>query len=110
MTPDVTAPLEALRRAIRDGRPADLPQLAAALSALTTEATLAAAGRASQRDGASPLPDENLSTQEAARRLGVSGHWLYRNAKRLPFAVRIGRRLLFSARGLERWNQQRQGR
>ena len=52
--------------------------------------------------------DENLSIDEAARRLGVSKDFLYRT--KLPFKVRIGRRVLFSARGLERWNQARQGR
>jgi excisionase family DNA binding protein len=54
--------------------------------------------------------DENLSIEEAARRLGVSRDYVYRHAHKLPFTVRIGRRLLFSARGLERWNRQRQGR
>lgn len=48
--------------------------------------------------------DENLSVDQAAQRLGVSPDWLYRNHKRLPFTRRIGRRLLFSSRGLERWN------
>ncbi len=52
-------------------------------------------------------PDDNLSAADAARRLGMSRDWLYRNARRLPFAGRIGRRVVFSARGLERWNQQR---
>ena len=54
--------------------------------------------------------DENLSVAAAALRLGVSRDWLYRNAKKLPFTVRIGRKLLFDARGLERWNRQRTGR
>lgn len=50
--------------------------------------------------------DENLCVEEASRRLGVSPDWLYRHHRRLPFTRRIGRRLLFSARGLERWNAQ----
>jgi excisionase family DNA binding protein len=53
--------------------------------------------------------DENLSAEEAARRLGLSKDWLYRHADSLP-SVRIGRRVLFSASGLERWNRQRMGR
>jgi len=50
-------------------------------------------------------PDRNVSAAEAARRLGMSRDWLYRNAAKLPFTVKIGRRVLFSARGLERWNR-----
>jgi len=51
--------------------------------------------------------DVNLDAAEAARRLGLSRDYLYRNAKKLPFTVRIGARVLFSAKGLERWNRQR---
>ena len=39
-------------------------------------------------------PNENLPVKEAARRLGVSPAWIYRHARKLPFTVRIGRRLL----------------
>ena len=53
-------------------------------------------------------PDQNLSVKEAARRLGVSSAYLYKNARQLPFAIRIGRRLLFSAQGLDRWIRNRQ--
>lgn len=47
-----------------------------------------------ESDGA----DELLNAQEAARRLGVSKDFLYRT--QLPFKVRIGRRLRFSAKGI----------
>jgi predicted DNA-binding transcriptional regulator AlpA len=53
------------------------------------------------------VQDCNLGAEEAARRLGMSRDWLYKNASHLPFAVRIGRRVLFSAQGLERWNRSR---
>jgi len=55
--------------------------------------------------------DRNLSADEAARRLNLSRCTLYRMAQRkeLPFAVRVGRRLTFSAKGLEKWNRQRMG-
>lgn len=53
--------------------------------------------------GSSEEAERNLSAGEAAGRLGMSRDWLYKNASRLPFSVRIGRRVLFSARGLERW-------
>ncbi len=47
----------------------------------------------------------NLDVAEAAKRLGISRDWLYKHASRLPFAVRIGRRLVFDSLALERWNR-----
>jgi predicted DNA-binding transcriptional regulator AlpA len=53
-----------------------------------------------------PDPEvRNLDVAEAAKRLGISQDWLYKNASRLPFAVRIGRRLVFDSLALERWNR-----
>jgi len=49
----------------------------------------------------------NLAADEAAKRLGMSRDWLYKNASRLPFAIRIGRRVVFDATALERWNRSR---
>jgi predicted DNA-binding transcriptional regulator AlpA len=48
-------------------------------------------------------PDVNVPVEEAARRLGISRSYIYKNARSLPFTTRIGRRLVCSARGLERW-------
>ncbi len=67
------------------------------------------AGETRATDG-SEVPTEgngNLSASEAARRLGVSKDVLYKRARdrRLPFAMHIGRRVLFDARGLERWRR-----
>jgi hypothetical protein len=91
---------EAIREASPEARPGLVVQLAARVVAVAagmgTPATLIALG-----------PDENLGADEAARRLGVSVDWLYKS--KLPFKVKIGRRVLFSARGLERWNRQRTG-
>ena len=50
-------------------------------------------------------PDELLSVQEAARRLGVSRDFLYRHHRRLPFSRRMGRNLLFSAQGIQKYIQ-----
>jgi hypothetical protein len=47
--------------------------------------------------------DTNLSAAEAARRLGLSKDYSYRN--RVPFKVTIRRRVLFSAKGLAGWNR-----
>jgi excisionase family DNA binding protein len=60
-----------------------------------------------QRPESPGIEDRNLSVREAATRLGLSTDYLYRN--KLPFTVRIGTRVLFSERGLERWNAQRKG-
>jgi hypothetical protein len=54
-------------------------------------------------------PDVNVPAKEAARRLGVSVDWLYRQQK-LPFRVKVGRRVVFSAKGLERWSLARAGK
>jgi excisionase family DNA binding protein len=46
-------------------------------------------------------PDELLTVDVAARRLGLSEDWLYRHARKLPFTVHVGRQVRFSARRLE---------
>src|SRR5687768_14957748 len=99
-----------LDRLIGAAAPEESPALALALTArLGALAAGMVTAPPAARNG-DHTADENLSAEEAARRLGVSKDWLYRQAGSLPFAVRIGRRLVFSARGLERWNQQRMGR
>ena len=55
---------------------------------------------------AAPAPvqhhcDRLLDANEAAKRLGVSKVFVYKNAGKYPFVVREGRRLLFSEKGLE---------
>ena len=99
--------LTELDRCIAVAAVENLPALLASLSAML--AVVASRMLSSPSGPESPARecDENLSAQEAARRLGVSKDYLYRHARRLPFARRIGRRLLFSAKGLERWNRQR---
>lgn len=54
-------------------------------------------------------PDVSVSVDEAARRLAISPSYVYKNAARLPFVVRIGRRLTCSAVALERWRKARMG-
>ncbi len=57
------------------------------------------------------LAEERLLTvEEAARMLGCSKDHLYRHAAKYPFTVRLDSRLRFSARGIERFIRQRQGR
>jgi hypothetical protein len=52
-----------------------------------------------------PIADEMLDVKKAASRMGVSPAYLYRHHDRLPFTRRIGRRLLFSSKGLELYMQ-----
>lgn len=81
-------------------RPALVVQLAGRLA--TLGASLAAA-----EPTAAPSGDRNLDIDQAAARLGMSAAWLYRNGGGLPFAIRIGRRLLFSEQGIERYLERR---
>ena len=54
---------------------------------------------------APPAPSTALAIAEVAQRTGMSRPWLYREARggRLPFARRLGRRLVFDEAGLTRW-------
>lgn len=55
--------------------------------------------------------DQLLTVEEAAEKLSVPKDWIYRRAGKLPFTVRLGpRHLRFSARGIEKFIRQRQGR
>ena len=77
-----------------------LPGFVTRLSAL-----MAAAGArlaASAGNGACQA-DRMLSVAEAAARTGMSHSWLYRHHSALPFAKRIGRKVVFSEAGLTRW-------
>ncbi len=51
----------------------------------------------------SQMPDSLLDVDEAATRLGVSQHYLYRNHRRFSFTRRIGRSLRFSSNGIEQY-------
>jgi excisionase family DNA binding protein len=47
--------------------------------------------------------DELIDVSEAAKRLGMSRGYLYRHHKQFPFTRHMGRKLLFSARGIEKY-------
>ena len=48
-------------------------------------------------------PDRLLTAQEVHERTTFSVDWLYRHANALPFARRVGRKVLFSEAGLAKW-------
>jgi len=52
-------------------------------------------------------PDELIEVDEASHRLGVSADYLYHTHSRLPFTRRQGRKLLFSAQGIEQYIRRR---
>ena len=55
-------------------------------------------------------PDRLLTVRQAASVLRMSTDWLYRNAERLPFTRRTGRRTLrFSMQALKRYFADRKG-
>jgi len=54
-------------------------------------------------------PDALLTIEQASERLSKSRDWLYRHARDLPFTVRVGRQLRFSARGIARFIRERSG-
>ena len=60
-------------------------------------------------DSQPPATDDvPLKAEEAAKLLGVTKQWLYRNADKLPFAVRISRKQLrFWKAGALRWAAKR---
>lgn len=100
--------LHELERLIRETAADELPALVGELEAAKVRAWSRLI-LPEPSSGRQPHVDQNICVKDAARRLGVSKEWLYRNARSLPFAVRIGRRVLFSERGLDRWNRQHKG-
>lgn len=69
------------------------------LKALVQEAVVSAL----HNGNAGAEPDKLLDAEKAAEMLGHSEIWLYRNSKRLPFSVRMGRSIRFSRKGIEKW-------
>jgi len=85
-----------------------IPALLTQLSAV--QASMAARFVATAQDAASDAQDALLNVEKAAERLGVSEDWLYRRTKTLPFVVRVGRHVRFSAKGIDRYIRNRMGR
>jgi excisionase family DNA binding protein len=54
--------------------------------------------------------DRLLGVKEAAATFGMSRDYLYRHSSKLPFTVRVGRKVLFSKAGIERYIRQHSGR
>lgn len=95
---------EDLRGLVEGAPPEDLPELVGALAAAQARALARLTSPAAVRPVTGSDAEGNVSVEEAARRLGMSDRWVYRNAKSLPFVRRIGRRVVCSARGVAEWS------
>jgi hypothetical protein len=85
-----------------------LVRLVGLQTVLLARALNAPAGGNGQPEG---QEDRLLTVDEASRRLSVSKDWLYRNAKKMPFAVRpTPGTLRFSLRAIEKFIRERRGR
>jgi len=105
---DEQSPLALIRHLIEEAVPASLPEVIAELASLQARAVAKMVAQRSPRSVPEDHEDRLLSIDEAAVRLGVSRFWIYRNAKGLPFARRIGPRALrFSSKGIARYLEQR---
>ena len=96
-----------LDRLIEESAPEDRPALVVQLAARLAQLGAGLTAPSSELPGDGDTPDRNLSARETARRLGVSVPYLYKHADGYPFTVRIGGRVLFSARGLAKWNRRK---
>jgi hypothetical protein len=94
-----------LLRAARELPAEDLPDLIGQLEA----AKAAAWARLTIPVAAPAVHDELLSAEVAAERLGVSKDYLYRHHSQYPFTRRQGRKVLFSALGIDKHIHQNKG-
>jgi excisionase family DNA binding protein len=86
-----------------------IPALLSQLSAL--QGAMAARLVAAEQEGdGTSTEDALLTVDQASARLGVSKDWLYRRTGKLPFTVRLGRHVRYSAGGIDRYVRQRAGR
>ena len=93
------AELQDVLTAVKELPPEQLPRLLGELE----EIRCTAIARLSAPAPVQSQPDELLDVAEAARRLGLSRDYLYRHSREFPFTRRIGKRLLFSISGMEKY-------
>lgn len=85
-----------------------IPKLRAELARLDSMLLMRLFGN--NRNGTSERAERLLSVEQAASKLSTSRDWLYRHAEKLPFTVRLGKRLLFSEQGIDGYIRRRMGR
>ena len=85
-------------------------RIAPLLAQLAAVQASMAARLAAAETGTAYVEETLLTVTETAERLGVSEDWLYRRTKSLPFVVRVGRHVRYSASGIDRYIRNRVGR
>ena len=101
---------EALRNAEEAARELGADALAEALGATESLKARLWVRLYSETAPHSQEEDRLLDVEGAAQRLAISTDTLYRKARDLPFTVRIGGNVRFSAQGISRFIATRQGR
>jgi excisionase family DNA binding protein len=92
---------QALEAAVAGAEPPELLALAGELQGR-------AWGRLAPAPSKAEATDASITVAEAALRLGVSKDYIYKN-KSLPFVSTIGRRVVCSGRGVEKYLASRRG-
>jgi hypothetical protein len=105
---DQRDPFAALDAAIAAAGPQERGGLVVALSARL--AALGAGLAQAPQPPVGSVADEGLDVESGARRLSMSPRFIYRHADELPFVRRCGRRLVLSARGIDRYLAQKASR
>ncbi len=93
----MTSELEAVLNRARALAADELPRFLGELETIRAVAW----SRLTAAPAAKQASDELIDVEEAARRLGVSSSYLYRNHQQFPFSRRVGRSLRFSSQGLQ---------
>jgi hypothetical protein len=91
--------LERLRAVAHDLPAEELPELIGQLESIKATAWVRLTAPSPATQG---QHDELLEVETAAQRLGVSKDYLYRHSQDYPFTRRVGRKLLFSALGIDK--------
>lgn len=69
------------------------------------------AARLIEKPTSGDLADDRLLTiKEVCERMQASEDWIYRNSRKLPFAIKVGGNLRFSEKGLDLWIRKNSGR
>jgi len=94
--------LEKLLQVARESTPEELPNLIGQLESIKAIAW----ARLMTPTPAAQQHDELLDVATAAERLGISRDYLYRHSKEYAFTRHQGRKVLFSAQGIDRYIRQ----
>jgi excisionase family DNA binding protein len=92
--------LQFLLRQVQELPAAELPRFLGELEEIRCTAMARLVASATVQ---SPEADRLLSVDEASLRLGISKDYLFRHGGELPFTRRIGRKLLFSSLGINKY-------